>query len=296
MKLSLVNRDIVTLIAFGKDFLSSRGVLYPERESKYLLFSLLEVYYDKNSLLEELIDNKIKESFYDLLKKRGQRYPLSYLEKKMDFYGLNLHISPGVFIPRQETELLVDNICVFLKNQNQESLHNKVFWDVCCGSGCIGLAIKNKFPQIKVFLSDISDKAVELTKINASKNNLSVEVLKGNLFEPFKNLTCDYFCCNPPYLSYKDIFKTDPEVRCFEPWVALVGGPLGTEFYSKIAPFLFKKLKKSGAAWMEIGYNQGSSVKEIFKKINWKGTVLKDFSNNDRFFFLEGDKRDVYSR
>lgn len=293
MKLNLINENILSLIAFGKEFLLSRGVPYPERESRYLLFSLLEIHYDKNSLIDK-IDEELKQSFYDLLKKRGQRQPLLYLEGKLDFYGLDLQISPGIFIPRQETELLVDHICVFL--QKQDSLNNKVFWDVCCGSGCIGLAIKKKFPQIKVFLSDISDKAVNLTKINASKNNLLVEVLKGDLFEPYGNSTCDYFCCNPPYLSYKDIFKTDPEVRCFEPWLALIGGPLGTEFYFKIAPFLSKNLRNLKAAWMEIGYSQGEDIKKIFHKFSLQGKILKDFSNNDRFFFLEGDNKDVYSK
>lgn len=294
MNLSSITKDVLSLVAFGKDFLSFKGVPYPEREARYLLLSLLNISYDKAQLLEGPISDIIQDRFYKLLKKRGQRQPLLYLEGKTNFYNLDLCVAPGVFIPRQETELLVDRICLFLRGQ--ESLHNKVFYDMCCGSGCIGLAIKKTFPEMTVVLSDISEDAVNLAKRNAGRNNLSVEILKGHLFEPFGDMTCDYFCCNPPYLSYKSIFQADQEVRCFEPWIALVGGPVGTEFYCEIAPYLVKKLKKSGAAWMEIGYDQGTSVKEIFKKFEWEGTVSKDFSHNDRFFFLEGDKRDVYSK
>lgn len=294
MNLSSITKDVASLVAFGKDFLCSQGVPYPEREARYLLLSLLNISYDQARLSEEPISEIIQDRFYRLLKKRGQRQPLLYLEGKTNFYNLDLCVAPGVFIPRQETELLVDRICLFLRDQG--SLHDKNFYDMCCGSGCIGLAIKKTFPEMTVVLSDISEDAVWLAKKNADKNNLFVEILQGHLFEPFQDMPCDYFCCNPPYLSYKSIFHTDQEVRRFEPWIALVGGSTGTEFYSEIAPCLVKNLKKSGAAWMEIGYDQGASVKEIFKKFKWEGTVSKDFSNNDRFFFLEGDKRDVYSK
>lgn len=273
------------LLKDAAKYLHQYGVAFSEREAASILMDLLGL--SSYSQLSDVpyVSEKIIEAYQKRLKLRGEkRCPTAYLHGSVSFLGLSLNIDSRVLIPRMETELLAERVITYISSHPEI----QVVYDVCCGSGCIGLAIKNACPQVQVVLSDISPKAVAVAKENARNTRLDVEVYLGDLFEPYSS-PGDAFVCNPPYLSYKEVIRTDPEVHCHEPWQALVGGATGVEFYKRIAQELPKVLRPRGVGWLEIGYTQGSQVKDIFLRQGISGEIQQDFAGWDRFFFLEMD-------
>ena len=119
-----------------------------------------------------------------------------------------------MLIPRPETEILVSKISDVLKNCN---LEGKCLWDLCTGSGCIGISLKKKFPELDVVLSDISPAALAIASQNAKTNQVDVEILQGDLFQPFGNRKADFIACNPPYVSEEEFQTLDLEVKNYEP-------------------------------------------------------------------------------
>lgn len=278
------------LIREASEYLESRGVRFPQREAEDIMMDLLGV--PSRGILYGLrcLSDQAQEAYWKCVKKRGSRYPTAYIHGKVCFLGVELQVSPQVLIPRQETEVFVEKVIEYLQTHKEK----KIFYDVCCGSGCIGLAVKKHCPHVHVVLSDVCPKALAVARSNAERNGLLVHFLLGDLFEPF-SAPADAFVCNPPYLSYKEFFESDPEVRCHEPWKALVGGVSGLEFYRRIAAHIREILVPGGVGWLEIGSTQGESVKQIFCSKGIRGQVLKDYAQLDRFFFLENQASDAVS-
>ena len=190
-------------------------------------------------------------------------------------------MNPDVLIPRPETEILVEKIYQTLKNQ---SLDNKTLWDVCCGSGCMGLTLKNRFPNLNVILSDLSEKALKIAMQNANDDGALFK--QGDLFAPFAGMKCDFFVCNPPYVTEEEHSTLNPGVRDWEPKMALVSGKSGLEFYERIAKNLKNYLNPGGFAWLELGAGQGPGVKSLFEFEGWRCHYEQDWSGHDRFFYL----------
>ncbi|MBS0626869.1 MAG: peptide chain release factor N(5)-glutamine methyltransferase, partial [Verrucomicrobia bacterium] len=141
------------------------------------------------------------EKFRLAIKRASLHEPVEYIISSVEFYGCDLFVSPDVLIPRPETEILVDKV---VRKIEKEDLNQKNLWDVCSGSGCIGISLKKKFPLLNVSLSDASDKALSVSRMNAKKNNVDVELFLGDLLSPFKGKKADYILCNPPYVTEKE--------------------------------------------------------------------------------------------
>ncbi|WP_068467870.1 peptide chain release factor N(5)-glutamine methyltransferase [Candidatus Protochlamydia phocaeensis] len=221
------------------------------------------------------------------LARRLKGEPLAYIKGTIEFYNCLIHVNPSVLIPRQETEILVDKIVHIL---SKEDLRGKTLWDVCCGSGCIGIALKKRFPLLQVVLADQSKEALELASYNANENKEDVVCLQGDLLTPFQGQKTHFFVCNPPYISEQEFEQLDPDVREFEPKLALLGGVSGIEFYERLAKELPVYLHPHSKVWFEIGYNQGEAVQALFKSPPWKNQHLEnDWAGHNRFFFLENE-------
>lgn len=264
------------LIAKSTQYLTEKGVSNPRKEAGELIAhclqcSRLDLYMDIDRPLEE----SELEQCRHFLKRRGQREPLAYMVGEMEFFHCRLDVSPHVLIPRQETEILVDKIV------KEENLEEKILWDLCTGSGAIGISLKKAVPSLQVVLSDISDKALEVAQNNARKNEVEVQFLLGDLFAPFQGLKTDFIVCNPPYISEEEYAHLEPEVRLFEPRGALVAQE-GLEFYRRLALEAPNYLQPEGVLWLEIGAGQGEELHKIFA--SWKQcTIEKDWSGHDRF-------------
>jgi release factor glutamine methyltransferase len=284
-------KTILEVITLSTEYLKKKGIANARRQSEdlvsdVLLLGRVELY----TQFEKPLSEKELSICRENLSRRGRGEPLQYIRGMVDFYGCELKVNPHVLIPRQETEIFVDIIAKQLEKDELEygSLKGKILFDVCTGSGCMGIALKKKFPDLKVILSDISTHALEIAKQNAVQNCVEVECLIGDFLQPFNGKKCDYFLCNPPYISEKEYETLDAEVKGFEPKLALVSGGSGYEFYEKLAAQLPGFLKSKARGFLEIGRGQGNRILNLFLDQPWKNCRFDaDWSSHDRFFFLE---------
>lgn len=269
------------ILGLSTEFLQKRGVEKPRRQVEELLSYVLklpriELYmqFDRPMIEQEL--TQLREA----IKRRAEGEPWQYIAGEVEFLGCRLKVNKTVLIPRQETEILADRILKELPATPVE------IWDVCTGSGCIGIALKKKRPDCKVVLSDLSTEALAIARENAEQNGVEVELLQGDLLKPFQG-KADIIICNPPYISEKDFTKLDREVREWEPKSALVGGPSGLEYYQRLAVDLPRYLNPNGKVYFEIGTGMGEQVKNLFLSPSWKSQqIAQDWSSHDRYLIL----------
>lgn len=279
-------KTLLEVLNLSTDFLKAKKISNPRRQAEELLAdalntSRLQLYLEFERPLVEA-ELEVCRKF---LARRASGEPLQYIKGEVEFSDCRFNVNKSVLIPRQETEILVEKIA---KELNRLGTRGKVLWDVCCGSGCIGISLKKKFPELRVLLSDISREALVLAKANAVKNGVEVECFEGDLLMPFAGQKCDYFVCNPPYISQAEFEGLDREVKGFEPEKALVGGVTGLEFYERLARELPQVLTRSGRGWFEMGKGQGDAILKMFLAKPWVNCRYEqDWSGHDRFFFLE---------
>lgn len=234
---------------------------------------------------DRFVDNWEWRKLLEVLERRIRGEPLQYIREEVEFFEAHIKVSRGCLIPRYETEILVAKGAEVIQELFQEG---QVLFDVCTGSGCIGISLKKRFPGLAVYLSDISPSAIELAKKNALQNAARVHILQGDLLSPFRGLKAHFVFCNPPYISEEEYENLEVEVKGFEPKIALVGGKDGLGFYRRLAQSLPQYLHPGAKVFLEIGHSQAADVFAIFSQNYWKRIACeKDWSGNDRFFFLE---------
>lgn len=279
-------RTILEILNLSTDYLTRKGIVQPRLQAEELISQALglkrmDLYLQFD---RPLIDEEITKC-RAWLQRRGQGEPLQYIHGQVEFFNCVIKVAPAVLIPRQETEILVDKVA---KVMAQETLAGKVLWDICCGSGCIGIALKKRFPELTVCLSDISSNALALAAENAQDNGVEIELLKGDLLAVFDRKTADFIVCNPPYISEEEFSSLDTEVREYEPRQALISGKTGLEFYERLARELPSYLNPGSKIWFEIGTGQGKAIQKLFQNPFWKRSCIEnDWSGHERFFSLE---------
>lgn len=266
-------RDILLL---SSDHLKKKGDVHARRHSELIISHTLQCErMDLYLRFEEPIEEKDLTNIREKLSRKATGEPVEYILGSVKFYDLELLIDPRVLIPRPETEILASMI-------DKEIKEEKVVWDLCTGSGCLGLSLKNKRPELEVSLSDLSEDALAVAKKNAKDHGLDVKVYHGDLLSPFQGQRADLVICNPPYISETD------HSNAFEPRMALVGGPTGLEYYKRLARALPEHLNPNAKVFFEIGTNQGADLTCIFDGSHWKKkSCLEDWAGHDRFFLLE---------
>ena len=190
-----------------------------------------------------------------LIKRRLTGEPLQYVLGEWEFYGLPMFVNPSVLIPRPETERLVEAALGFL-----DAAHCEVL-DLCCGSGCIGIALA-ALSGVQVTAVDISADALELAERNAHRNGVSIQTLRSDFLDDVDG-TFDMIVCNPPYLSDAEMDARDESLR-FEPALALAGGADGLDFYRRLAKDYLRVLRPGGVLLTEIGMTQKETVLSLF--------------------------------
>ena len=226
-------------------------------------------------------DVKNAQIYNQLIEERAAHIPLQHLTGNQEFMGINFKVNENVLIPRQDTEILVEEVIKYINSQERKV---KVL-DMCTGSGCIAISIDKLCDNAQVVGADISKKALEIAEINNKENSAGVDFIESDLFENIKECF-DVIVSNPPYIESEKIEKLMPEVRDFEPRIALDGTKDGLEFYRNICNNLSRYLKEQGAVFFEIGYNQGRSVSKILNEQGFeKVKIIKDYSQNDRVVF-----------
>ena len=227
---------------------------------------------------EEIIDN-VKKQYQNDLESFINGKPLQYITNHQEFMQMDFYVDENVLIPRQDTEILVEEVISISKKMNK----NIKILDLCTGSGCIGISLAKKIENAEVYASDISKNALQVAIKNAKNNNVKINYIESNLFENIDNIKFDIIVSNPPYIEKNTILNLPKDVQN-EPKIALDGGVDGLDFYRKIIEEATKYLKTDGYLCFEIGYNQKESVCNLLKNNkNYKEIYSKkDLFNNDR--------------
>lgn len=224
-------------------------------------------------------------SFYENFEKRRRRIPLAQILGRQSFYGLDFFVNEDVLIPRADTECLVDLVLEdyadLAKQAGSSSLN---ILDLCTGSGCIGISVAKHLPYQELLLVDLSEKALAVAKKNAEKHlGENVRLLQSDLLTAVQGKKFSLLLSNPPYIVSRVIPGLEREVSEYEPKMALDGGEDGLLFYRRIAKEAKKVLLPGARLYLEIGYDQGESVKDIFQKEGYEAVeVFPDLSGNPR--------------
>ena len=223
------------------------------------------------------------DNLRELVKRRGLREPLQHIVGSTSFCGHEILVNRQVLIPRPETELLAEAGWKWLAETKTAP---PSVLDLCTGSGCIAIAIAAKCPVAKVLASDISPEALALARENAARNQLAerIEFLSSDAFAGIsESRTFDLIVSNPPYIASAEIATLEPEVRDFDPRLALDGGADGLDFYRRLAREAKPFLKTEGKLMLEFGDSQAPELKKVFEGENWiVEAVQEDYSQRAR--------------
>lgn len=225
---------------------------------------------------EEISENDIEE-YQILIEQRGKHIPLQQLTKEAYFYGMKFFVNENLLIPRQDTEVLVEQVLSLSKEKE-----NLKLLDMCTGSGCILLALLANLKQASGTGVDLSEKALEVAQRNSKELGIEVSWVQSDLFDKVSG-SYDIIVSNPPYIETSVIEGLMDEVKLYEPRMALDGTEDGLFFYREITMQAGKYLKNNGILAFEIGYNQGKAVSEFMKENGYKEVqVLQDLAGLDR--------------
>jgi release factor glutamine methyltransferase len=266
----------VAALAEAERYLTALGVESPRAEAETLLMHVLGT--DRAGLYgrADALADPERDRLALLLAERSSGVPLQHITGQQAFHGLVLRVIPGVFVPRPETEVVVERALEVL-----EGVASPVAVDVGTGTGAIALSIKRARPDARVLATDRSGDAESLAAENAGRLGLDVETLRGDLLAPLPGDLrgrLDLIVSNPPYVATEDHASLPPEVRR-DPYEALVGG---VEVHRRLAEAAPRWLRPGGALVMEIGADQGPEVRSLLDRAFERAEVLPDLAGRDR--------------
>lgn len=279
---------VLELINLSTDYLKNKGIDSPRINAELLLAKVLsckrlDLYL---SFDRPLIENELT-IYRDFIKRRSKNEPLQYIVGSVEFYGLEFIVNPSVLIPRQETEILVETII----NANKGRDNSKIL-DVGTGSGIIAICLAKHLDQAHIFAIDSSADALTVAKENAIANGVEdkIDFIHYDINTDGMNLVSDFdiVVSNPPYISNEEFPKLQPELRIYEPRIALTDDSDGLSFFKTITKKANNFLKNRGKIYFEVGQGQYSQVVDILKLENFSNiNIYKDYLNIERVVYGE---------
>lgn len=273
---------------WGVKELEQAGIAEADTDARLLLEYVCKT--DRNTLLvhgDRVLSAEEYESYVNYISKRKTHVPLQYITGVQNFMGLEFAVNEHVLIPRQDTEILVEEV--------MQHLHDGMrILDMCTGSGCILLSLLYYSNDCSGIGVDISADALQVAEQNAERvgklknSTISAEFIQSNLFEQLDEQAGSFeiIVSNPPYIQSDVIETLMPEVKDFEPHMALDGRADGLYFYREIIGQAGKYLAGGGALFFEIGYDQGAAVKRLMEAAGYLDVeVVKDFAGLDRVVY-----------
>lgn len=260
-KLLRSDRTSSVLLSLGKKFLKDSGIDEFERNAELILSYILNVPIFSLLVSKKKVGHLEVKKYCELLNLRSKRIPLQYITGKVNFYGHDFFIEKGIFIPRPETEILIESV-VKIWRERFYSQKIKIL-DIGTGCGNIGITLAKEIKNCKVVGIDISEKILRIAEKNAKYHRVKskIEFVKGDLF-PEKNGKFHIIVSNPPYIPSDEIPSLPEEVKK-EPIIAIDGGKEGMEKIVKIIFNSSKFLYNNGYLFLEIGYNQSEIIEKL---------------------------------
>lgn len=277
-------KTVRELVQATADWFAGRGLESPRLDAERLLgdvlgLTRLELYlhHDRPLTPEET------DRFRGLVKRRGAGEPLQTLIGETGFYSRSFKVEPGVFIPRPETELLVER-CVALLTGGTSSLLAPVAVEIGCGTGVIGVSLAAEIPRLRVWATDVNPRAVALTETNARRLGVAarVEAREGRGFAPLPSALrggVHLLVSNPPYIATGVIPTLAREVAEHDPVEALDGGADGLDAYRALAARAGEWLAPDGLLALEIGHDQAESVPTLFADAGFEDLRVQEDYN-----------------
>lgn len=218
----------------------------------------------------------------EMLERRMQGEPLAYLLGEWDFFGLTFVVTQDVLIPRGDTERL----CELAVEKAKEVFSPRVL-DLCCGTGCIGIALLKQVEDARVTAIDISEEALTITRENARRHEVTARhaAIQGSALEPPQERLGQFhlLVCNPPYITAQEMKTLDHSVAGYEPILALYGGEDGLDFYRAVANLWKEALVPAGEAFFECGWKQAVQVADILAQAGWDHIeICEDYAGVQR--------------
>ena len=278
------NMTYSELFKLSVEKLNSAGIAEAESDVRVLFDYLINA--DRTFMLIHKDDEATAEEYDTIIKAisdREKRIPVQHITGYQNFMGFEFKVTKDVLVPRFDTECLVEE-AMLVTNDGDKVL------DVCTGSGCILISLMKYKNDIKGIGTDISEKALLIAKENAKDIMGSAyseyenpQFIQGDLFSNILDKDFDVIVSNPPYIRSCVIDTLEPEVKEFDPMIALDGGEDGLDFYRRIVGEARNHLRKGGHLLVEIGYDQGEDVKSLFVDNGyWDVRIVKDLCGNDR--------------
>lgn len=265
----------------GSRILNEAGIEESTLDARLLLEAVCGT--DRNDLLvhgEQPVAPEAEEKYLNWIRQRAEHIPLQQLTGEQDFMGLTFSVNEHVLIPRQDTEILVEEVL--------KELHDGMrILDMCTGSGCILLSLLHYSNDCEGLGVDLSAEALEVAgrnvlKVLTPEKAEHAHFLQSDLFEKVEG-KFEIIVSNPPYIASAEVEKLMPEVRDYEPRMALDGTEDGLYFYRRIIEEAGKHLVSSGMLFFEIGYDQGQAVSELMRTEGYCDVqVVQDYAGLDR--------------
>ena len=228
----------------------------------------------------EELDNIKEKQYLEEIKILKKGVPIEHITHQKEFMKLSFFVDKNVLIPRQDTEILVEEVINIAKKNNAKKI-----LDLCTGSGAIAVSLAKYLPQAEITAIDISNEALKIAKKNAISNNVENQItfISSDMFTNLNEEKFDIIVSNPPYIKTNVIKNLDIQVQN-EPYIALDGGKDGLDFYKKIINESYQYLKYNGYLCLEIGFDQKIDVIELIENTeSFTGTYSKkDLFGNDR--------------
>lgn len=270
------------LYQLGKQKLRDHSFETPGLEA-YLLLSRSELIDDLSEVYshpEREIDQASVNKFQLLLKRRIRREPAAYIMGEKEFYSRSFRVNPSVLIPRAETELLVDETLEIINH-----MPSALLLDIGTGSGCVAITLASICKDLSIVATDISIDALLTAKENSSYNlqHERISFIRADLLSCLGSSSFDIIVSNPPYISEAEFPSLEPEVKEFEPTLALLAGKDGLDYIRTIISESTRVLKQGGYCLLEIGRGQADRVVNLFKEFGFVDiTIAKDINGIKR--------------
>ncbi len=266
---------VLESIKLSTEYLEKKGIESPRINAELLLAHILKC---KRLDLYLTFDRPLSEEevtlYRSFLKRRGDYEPLQYIVGSVEFYGLPFYVNSSVLIPRQETEILVEEII----EQNKNNPGIKIL-DIGTGSGNIAISLAKNLPGSEVVGTDISKDALNIAGENSILNctENQVRFIENDILGSYpEEKSFDVIVSNPPYVSVKDFEKLRPELKVYEPRQALTDNGDGLIYYKEISVRAKELLRRGGRLYFETGEGQSAAVKKILEENNFSSIRVKN--------------------
>lgn len=261
---------------WGRKQLEAAGVQEARLDARLLLETACAVSFsDLLAHGERTVEPAAEERYREWISLRASHIPLQHITGYQEFMGLEFLVSDKVLIPRQDTEILVEEVL-------RQMTDGSRILDMCTGSGCILLSLLHYSNGCVGVGTDISADALGVAEENAKRLGIQADFIQSDLFEKVTG-KFDYIVSNPPYIASGQIGELMEEVRLHEPLIALDGHEDGLFFYRKIVCACEAFLKRGGSLYLEIGCDQGEAVKSLMEHVGFHEVeVTKDYAGLDR--------------